>query len=119
MQVECYDFIGDTSAHLSGSLLAAAEKALSAAPSILLLKHVEALSQKNDAPNAANKTSPAVKALEDVVQALSGSRAGATDNHAGVDRWPSILIGLTEGELEPGLAGSFKQEIELPVRQLD
>lgn len=114
MQVECYDIIGDTSAHLSGSLTAAAEKAVSAAPSILLLKHVEAVSQKNEAPNAANKASPAVKALEDVVQVLNGNRSGA-DDHGATDRWPSVLIGLTEGELEAGLAGLFKQEVELPV----
>lgn len=108
LQVESWDIVGDTPAHTEGSILAAVDKAASCSPSILLLRHVEALASK--AESGPRGRPPAIaKVLEDVVKALQK----ATE----ADGYPCILIGTTcDADAVPGeVLGVFKQEIELGV----
>jgi peroxin-6 len=106
-QIECYDLTGESSQRLEGTLRAALDKAKSAAPSILLLRNVEALARKSDAPNA--RPAPIIKVLGDI---LEGLKEGT-----GESGLPCVLLGMTaEGDgVDTGVAGCFKQNIELSV----
>jgi peroxin-6 len=105
--MECYDLIGESPQHLEGTLRASLEKAASASPSILLLRNIEALAKKSDAPNV--RPTPVVRVLEDALVRLKEA--------AGESGLPCVLVGTTgDGEgVENGVRACFKQEIELPV----
>ena len=47
-QAECFAVVGDTDAVTEGTLQAIAEKAVACAPSVLFLKHIEALARKSE-----------------------------------------------------------------------
>lgn len=108
-QIEAFDIVGDTPAHTEGSILAAVDKAKACSPSLLVIKHIDALSRKAD--SGTTERPPAiVKVLEDAMIALQEASA--------VTGWPSILVGTTSDvDAVPGeVLGCFKQEIEIGVR---
>ena len=111
VEIEAYDIIGDTSAHIDGSLLAAAEKVKASSPSILLIKHIEALAKKADS-GPSGRPPAVVKTLQDVLSALRGASAET--------EWPCVLVGTTSDvDAAPGeVLGCFKQEIEISVGHL-
>ena len=108
LQVECYDIVGESQATTEGTLLAQLEKARIAAPSILLLNHVEALAKKSESA-ATGKAPSIVNVLADVSDTLR--RFGK------VMGWPGVLIGSTADEdtVPKEILGVFKQEITLHV----
>jgi peroxin-6 len=107
-QLDCYDIVGDTLATTQGSLLAAADKAKSCSPSILLLQHVEALARKSES-TAMGKQPPIVKVLEELLGGMKKASAEVG--------WPCVLVGTTvDVDAVPGeVLGVFKQEIAIPV----
>lgn len=84
------------------------EKAKSAAPSILLLHHIEALAKKAESA-ATGKVPPIVKFLDDL---LGDMRTASLESG-----WPIVLMGTTiDEDSAPGdLLSCFKQDIQLSV----
>lgn len=107
-QVDCFDIVGENQAVTEGTLLAQFEKAKSAAPSILLLHHIEALAKKAES-TATGKIPPIVKFIDDL---LGDMRVSSMESG-----WPIILMGtIVDEESAPGdLLSCFKQDIQLSV----
>lgn len=103
--------MGEALAVTEGSLQALMEKAKSAAPSILLLDHVEALAKRSDSA-ATGRSPPIVKIIDDLLDSMS--RAAAETG------WPLVLAGTTVDEdLVPGdLLSCFKQDLYIAVRNI-
>ena len=107
-QVESYDIVGDTPAHTEGSILASVEKAKSCSPSLLVIRHIEALSRKSES-GPSGRPPAVVKVLEDAMTSLREASAESG--------WPSLLVGTTnDADATPGeVLGCFKQETEIGV----
>jgi peroxin-6 len=108
-QVDCYDIVGETTAVIEGSLQASLEKAKSAAPSILLLDHIEALVKRSES-SATGKSPPIIKTIDDLLEDM---RASALEIG-----WPIVLMGTTvdEDSVPGGLLSCFKQDLSISVR---
>jgi peroxin-6 len=93
---------------IEGILQANVEKAKSAAPSILLLDHIEALAKRSDSA-ATGKSPPIVKVVDDLLVAMQKACVE-------ID-WPIILMGTTiDEDSVPGeLLSCFKQDIQIAV----
>ena len=106
--IECYDIIGDTASITEGTIRAQLDKAMSCAPSILLLKHLEALARKTES-SSLGRPPAIVKVLED---SLSFLRQASMET-----QWPCIMIGTTAEEdgLPPEVLNCFKQDIVMSV----
>ena len=107
-QVDCYDIVGETVAVTEGSLQASLEKAKSAAPSILLLNHIEALAKRSDS-SATGKSPSIVKTIDDLLEDM---RASALEIG-----WPIVLMGTTvdEDSVPAELLSCFKQDLSITV----
>lgn len=106
-QVDCYEITSDPS--LTSTILQTRlAKSRAAAPSILLLHHIEALSKKSEAATT-GRQSVNVKMLQDAVEYMkeSGKDSG----------WSTVLVGTVGemGEVEDGIGAVFKQEIDIGV----
>jgi peroxin-6 len=110
-QVDCFDIVGESQAVTEGSLLAQFEKAKSAAPSIFLLHHIEALAKKAESV-ATGKVPPIVKLIDDL---LSEMRSATLESG-----WPIVLMGTTvdEDSAPSDLLSCFKQDLSISVRVL-
>lgn len=100
--------MGESLALTEGNLQAQLEKASSAAPSILLLDHIEALAKRSES-SATGKAPAIVKVLEDIVETASSAALASG--------WPVVIAGTTiDEDAVPGeLLAVFKQDITLPV----
>jgi peroxin-6 len=85
------------------------DKARLAAPSILLLDHIEALAKRSEA-SATGKSPLIVKIINDLLKDMRTSAAEIG--------WPIVLMGTTvDEELVPAdLLSCFKQDISIAVR---
>lgn len=108
LEINCYDFVGETDVKTEGNLRARFEKAMSCAPCVLLLRHVDALARKSAALESGQE--PAIaNTLKDCIEQLHESLK--TSGH------PAMLVGTT-GDVEkipPSVVAQFKHELLIEV----
>ena len=108
LEINCYDFVGETDVKTEANLRARFEKAVSCAPCILLLRHIDALARKSAALESGQE--PAIaNTLKDCIEQLHESLK--TSGH------PTMLVGTT-GDVEkipPSVVAQFKHELLIEV----
>ncbi|ORX40700.1 P-loop containing nucleoside triphosphate hydrolase protein, partial [Kockovaella imperatae] len=106
VMVDSFDLQGEASTRLEGTLMAALDKAGSCTPSILLVRHVDALAKKTEA-TAMGHQPPVVRILR--VMSVKMQSLGKDTGY------PCVLIATsTEADDIPGDLGScFKQSFAL------
>ncbi|KAI0693875.1 P-loop containing nucleoside triphosphate hydrolase protein [Cytidiella melzeri] len=104
LEVNCYSLIGENDAQTEGTLRARFEKAASCSPCLLLVRHVDALGQTTQGPEAgkANALAGTISACIEELQ-----RAWRTSG------FPVIVVATTDSpdQTAPGLLTCFKHEI--------
>ena len=105
-QVDCYEITSTDNTTTTATIQSRLNKARAAAPSILLLHHIEALSKKSEAAST-GRESGLVKTLQDAL-----TYAGESGKETG---WSVVLMGTVAeaSGLEDGVAAVFKQEVEI------
>ena len=110
--LEGYDLAGESMTKLSGTVLASMDKATACAPSILLIRHIEALAKKTES-TVLGSSPPIVRVLDDL-----------NDKRLKIARetgFPCVLIGtaVDPEQLPSGLLSCFHQEMTLTAPNED
>ncbi|GHJ84555.1 hypothetical protein NliqN6_0957 [Naganishia liquefaciens] len=103
IEIDGYTLLGDSETKTQGAFQAALEKATDCAPSIFLIRHLEAIGRKDNSPGS-NRD---VSILAPVVDRLRGATMASG--------FPTILIATTSESdaVAPELLTVFKQEVEI------
>ncbi|KAG6878747.1 hypothetical protein C0993_008046 [Termitomyces sp. T159_Od127] len=103
-QINCYDVIGETDTKTEGTLRARFDKAKTCSPCVLLLRHVEALTQSTQALEPGKE--PAI------ANALKECIADAQEDWK-ITGYPVVILGTTSqpSRIPPTIVSSFKHEI--------
>ncbi|KAJ3503046.1 hypothetical protein NLJ89_g8610 [Agrocybe chaxingu] len=103
-EVNCYDILGENDTKTEALLRVRFEQAASCSPCLLVLRHLEALSQTTQALEA-SKESTIVNAMRDVLDGLQSSWK--------IAGYPVVVVGTTSesSRVHAGLLSCFKQEI--------
>ncbi|KAF9475323.1 AAA-domain-containing protein [Pholiota conissans] len=103
-EVNCYDIIGESDVKTEAMLEVRLEQARSCTPCLLILRHLEALSQNTQAAEPGKEPSIVNVLRESLVNMQSSWR---------LTGYPVIVLGTTSesGRVPPSLLSCFKQEI--------
>ncbi|CAA7270162.1 unnamed protein product [Cyclocybe aegerita] len=103
-EVDCYDILGENDTKTEALLRVRFEQAASCSPCLLVLRHLEALSQTTQALEP-SKESTIVNAMRDLLDGLQSSWK--------IAGYPVVVVGTTSesSRVHAGLLSCFKQEI--------
>ncbi|KII88818.1 hypothetical protein PLICRDRAFT_42057 [Plicaturopsis crispa FD-325 SS-3] len=104
LEVNCYDTVGDSTAKTEGTLRARFEKAASCSPCILVLRHIEAISQT---------TQQAEPGKEPALANILGECIDDLQKSWNLSGYPVIVFGTTAepGQVPPATLATFKHEV--------
>ncbi|KAG6891139.1 hypothetical protein C0992_010127 [Termitomyces sp. T32_za158] len=102
--INCYDVIGETDTKTEGTLRARFDKAKTCSPCVLLLRHVEALTQSTQALEPGKEPAIANALKECIIDAQEDWK---------ITGYPVVILGTTSQptRIPPTIISSFKHEI--------
>ncbi|KAF8163058.1 P-loop containing nucleoside triphosphate hydrolase protein [Crassisporium funariophilum] len=102
LEIDCYDILGETDVKTEAMIQVRFEQAKACTPCLVVLRHLEALMQTTQAPDAKKAV---VTALRESINDVQTSWK--------ITGYPVVVIGTTSetGRVPPSLMGCFKQEV--------
>ncbi|PWN50872.1 AAA-domain-containing protein [Violaceomyces palustris] len=111
IEIDCFDLISDTDTRTEGILRARFDKTADCAPTILMLKNIEALARKSQALETGQEP-PMATILQDCLEGLKKATS-EMDAKAGMPLPVAVFGSTSDAEKCPtGVLGCFKHEVQ-------